>query len=50
MDLAKTFVSGVVIIGLVTAFGLHASGLSKLATAGGKAGGGLLHTAETGKK
>lgn len=49
MDLAKTFVSGVVIIGLVTAFGLHASGLANLTKAGGKAGSGLLHTAETGK-
>jgi hypothetical protein len=49
MDLARTFVSGVVVIGLVTAFGLHATGLSKVARAGGKAGSGLLHTAETGK-
>ena len=49
MDLAKTFVAGVVAIGLVTAFGLHATGLSGLVGAGGKASSGLLKTAETGK-
>lgn len=48
MDVVKTFVSGVVIIGLVTAFGLHASGLSQVATSGGKAASGLLGTAEKG--
>ena len=48
-DTAKLFLGGVVAIGLVTAFGLHATGLAKLATAGGKAGSGLLGTAETGK-
>jgi len=45
MDLAKTFVSGIVIIGLVTAFGLHATGLSKFTASAGKAGQGLLGTA-----
>ena len=50
MDLAKTFVSGIVVIGLVTAFGLHANGLSKLTKAGGSAGQGLLRTSMTGKK
>lgn len=49
MDLAKTFVAGIVAIGLVTAFGLHASGLSNLTRAGGTASRGLLRTAETGK-
>jgi len=49
MDLAKTFVAGIVAIGLVTAFGLHASGLSQLAKSGGSASQGLLRTAETGK-
>jgi hypothetical protein len=48
MDIAKTFVSGVVVIGLVTAFGLHAGGLSKVIQSGGKASSGLLHTAEKG--
>jgi hypothetical protein len=48
MDLAKTFVAGVVAIGLVTAFGLHASGLSSVITSTGKASSGLLNTAEKG--
>lgn len=48
MDLAKTLVGGIVVIGLVTAFGMHATGLSKLAGAGGKASSGLLNTAEKG--
>lgn len=45
MDIAKTFVAGVVAIGLVTAFGIHASGLSQLAKAGGSAASGLEGTA-----
>lgn len=49
MDIFKTFVVGIVTIGLITAFGLHADGLSKLAGSAGKAGQGLLGTAETGK-
>lgn len=49
MDIAKTFIAGVVAIGLVTAFGLHASGLANLTTSAGKAGSGLLSTAETGQ-
>jgi hypothetical protein len=48
MDIFKTFVSGVVVIGLVTAVGLHAGGLAKVSTSGGKAASGLLHTAEKG--
>jgi hypothetical protein len=48
MDLAKVFVSGIVVIGLVTAFGLHATGLARLTQAGGRAGSGLLNTAERG--
>lgn len=48
MDVFKTFVSGVVVIGLVTAVGLHASGLAKVGTSGGKAASGLLNTAEKG--
>lgn len=47
-DLAKTFVAGVVAIGLVTAFGLHASGLTGLTKAGGTAASGVLNTAEKG--
>lgn len=45
-DTVKTFVAGIIAIGLVTAFGLHAKGLSQVGTAGGKAGSGLLKTAE----
>lgn len=49
MDVFKTLVSGVVVIGLVTAFGLHASSLAKLPKPTGQAVSGVLHTAETGK-
>jgi len=48
-DTAKLFFGGIITIGLVTAFGLHAQGLAQLAAQGGKAGQGLLGTAETGK-
>jgi hypothetical protein len=48
MDLAKTFVSGVVVIGLVTAFGLHASGLSKVGKTTFTGASKLLGTAEKG--
>jgi len=48
MSIAEKFITGVVAIGLVTAFGLHATQLSKLAQSGGQAGSGLLHTAERG--
>jgi hypothetical protein len=49
MDIFKTFIAGVVAIGLVTAFGLHASGLANLTKSAGSAGQGLLGTAESGK-
>jgi hypothetical protein len=48
MDVLKTFVSGVVIIGLATAIGLHGSGIATALKAGGSAGQGLLGTAEKG--
>lgn len=48
MKLGEIFITGVVAIGLVTAFGIHASQLSKLASSGGKAGSGLINTAERG--
>jgi hypothetical protein len=44
-DLAKVFVAGVVTIGLVTAFGLHASGLSQLTKTGFKGASDLEGTA-----
>jgi hypothetical protein len=47
-ETAKTFVAGIVAIGLVTAFGLHAAGLAQLSNSGGKAASGLLGTAEKG--
>jgi hypothetical protein len=50
MDIAKAFVSGIVVIGLVSAVGMHASGLAKVTKAGGSAGQGLLRTSMTGKK
>ena len=48
MSVAEKFITGVVAIGLVTAFGLHAVQLSKLASSTGTAGSGLIHTAERG--
>jgi len=48
MELAKILVSGIVVIGLVTAFGLHASQLAKLPAPTGKAISGVLNTAEKG--
>jgi hypothetical protein len=48
MDFAKTFVAGIVAIGMVTAFGLHATGLSKFAGAAGNASSKVLNTAEKG--
>jgi hypothetical protein len=48
MELAKILVSGIVVIGLVTAFGLHASQLAKLPQPTGKAISGVLNTAEKG--
>lgn len=34
MEIAKTLAGGVVVIGIITAFGLHASGLSKVGAVG----------------
>jgi hypothetical protein len=48
MDIFKTFVSGVVVIGLITAVGLHATGLAQVGSSAGNAGQGLLGTAEKG--
>jgi hypothetical protein len=48
VNLADTFITGVVAIGLVTAFALHATDLTKLVSATGTAGSGLLGTAEKG--
>lgn len=48
MDLAKVFVTGVIAIGIVTAFGLHASGLSSVGQTAFKGGSQLLGTAEKG--
>jgi hypothetical protein len=47
-SLVKTLASGIVIIGLVTAVGLHASQLSKLPKPTGQALSGVLNTAEKG--
>jgi len=48
MNIVEQFVTGVVAIGLVTAFAIHASSLSGLVKSGGGAAQGLLGTAETG--
>ena len=49
MDVVKLFFGGVITVALITAFGLHAKGLAQLTTSAGKAGQGLIGTAETGK-
>jgi hypothetical protein len=48
MDTVRTFTAGVIAIGLVTAFGLHASGLAKVGKVGFSGASGLLGTAEKG--
>lgn len=48
MDIVKVLASGVVVIGLVTAFGLHANQLAKLPKPTGQAFSGVLNTAEKG--
>jgi hypothetical protein len=47
-DTATKLTAGLVAVALVTAFGLHATQLATLSTSAGKAGSGLLGTAETG--
>lgn len=47
-DTFRTLVGGVVIIGLVTAVGLHAKNLAKLPKPTGQAVSGVLGTAEKG--
>lgn len=48
MDMVKTFISGVVVIGIITAVGLHAAGLAQVTNSAGTTGQGLLNTAEKG--
>ena len=48
MDTIKAFAAGIVAIGLVTAFGTHASGLTQLGKVGFSGSQGLLNTAEKG--
>jgi hypothetical protein len=48
MDTVKMLVGGIVVIGLVTAFGLHATQLAKLPKPTGQAVSGVLNTAEKG--
>ncbi len=48
-DGIKLAIAGVIGIGLVTAFGLHARQLAKLPKPTGKAASGVLATAETGQ-
>lgn len=47
--LGKLFIGGVVVIGIITAVGMHATGLANVGAKAGTAGQGLLSTAETGK-
>jgi hypothetical protein len=46
--MGEKIIAGLIAIGLITAVGLHSTQLAKLAPPVGKAGSGLLHTAETG--
>ena len=46
MNLAEKFITGVVAIGLVTAFATHATGVGTVVTKTSTAGQGLLRTAE----
>ena len=48
-DGIKIALAGVIAIGLVTAFGIHARQLAQLPKPAGKAASGFLATAETGK-
>lgn len=48
MDTVDKFIAGVVAIGLVTAFGLHATQLSGLVKQTGSSSSQLLNTAEVG--
>lgn len=48
-DNVKLVFAGIIAIGLVTAFGLHAKQLAALPQPTGKAFSGVLGTAETGK-
>jgi hypothetical protein len=49
MDLFKAIVGGVVAIGLVTAVGLHAQGLTSVGNTAFSGTRGLFQTAESGK-
>jgi hypothetical protein len=48
VDIVKVLASGIVVIGLVTAFGIHANQLAKLPKPTGQAFSGVLKTAERG--
>jgi hypothetical protein len=48
MKTVDEFITGVVAIGIITAFALHASDLKGLVSAAGTAGSGLIGTAEKG--
>jgi hypothetical protein len=48
MKTVDMFITGVVGIGIVTAFALHAADLSKLVSSSGTAASGLINTAEKG--
>jgi hypothetical protein len=49
-DGVKMVIAGIIGIGLVTAFGLHARQLAQLPKPTGQAFSGVLSTAETGRK
>jgi hypothetical protein len=48
MDTLDKFITGVIAVGMVTAFALHAKDLSGLVSSSGSAASGLMNTAEKG--
>lgn len=48
MNEVDKFITGVVAIGIITAFALHATDMSKLVSSTGSAASGLMNTAEKG--
>ena len=47
-DAIVAVLSGIVVIGMITAFAIHSKGLSSLVTSVGQAGKGLMSVTETG--
>lgn len=46
--MGEKIAAGIIAVAIITAFGLHSTQLAQLLPPAGKAGSGILHTAETG--